>query len=237
MLKINRLNPSEILDCVKFGWAVYTPKIAKEVLKVIGVAAILNGFTHLCFPGNPLAFTAIYIAPVVEEIICRGIIQGGLKAVQKKEDASIHDKKIQEKRRVRITAVIFGLAHFSNPGPLAARIFQVVFATSAGLALGYIKEREKSIVPGILLHAIHNTILVAAISGIIPAGAAIAMALILHVGLHFVASAGGFQRAAQSIIQKAKAAHQYAKSAFQYIQQKTFMPKGVMGLKVHLLPV
>ncbi len=55
--------------------------------------------------------------------------------------------------RVRITAIIFGLAHLSNDDP---SLIQVSMSTFGGLTFGYCKESTGSVAPSILLHSINN---------------------------------------------------------------------------------
>ena len=77
------------------------------------------------------------IAPVIEELLFRGII---LRSFLQQYSRS---------RAIVYSAVVFGFAHMN--------IYQFVTAFAGGLVLGKMYERTRSLVPGMLLHAFYNT--------------------------------------------------------------------------------
>ena len=109
-------------------------------------------------------FSCVAKAPIVEEILFRGLFQPGIGLLQKGNnriklwfgnETSKKDLVSQEKFRVYTTAAIFGLAHLTN---LNKSLFQVVHSFHGGLAYGYLKEKTDSIAPSIIFHAANNAI-------------------------------------------------------------------------------
>lgn len=86
-----------------------------------------------------LAIMVVCLAPLLEEVLFRGIIQGGLT-----------NKGIAPKKAIVISALVFGIVH-ANP-------WQLVGAFLLGLVLGLVYFKTKSIVIPILLHAFNNFI-------------------------------------------------------------------------------
>ena len=79
------------------------------------------------------------MAPLVEELLFRGAIQGHLLR-----------KGIKPLYAILISSALFGIIHM-NPG-------QVPFAFAIGLIFGWLCYRTGSLVPGIIGHFINNTI-------------------------------------------------------------------------------
>jgi len=77
------------------------------------------------------------LAPVIEELLFRGII---LRSFLQQYSRS---------RAIVYSAVVFGFAHLN--------IHQFVTALAVGLVIGKIYERTRSLLPGMLLHAFYNT--------------------------------------------------------------------------------
>jgi membrane protease YdiL (CAAX protease family) len=97
------------------------------------------GDTFLTMSHNVWGFLSIAImAPVVEELLFRGAIQG-------------HMLRLGYSPRLAlvISALLFGIMHF-NPA-------QSFFAFMLGLAFGWLYYRTGSVVPGMIGHAINNT--------------------------------------------------------------------------------
>ena len=89
---------------------------------------------------NRWGYLAICIfAPLVEELVFRGAI---LRALL--------DTRMSRWVAIAISAAIFALAHF-NPA-------QMPHALCMGLLLGWMYERTMSIIPGIMLHWVNNTV-------------------------------------------------------------------------------
>lgn len=84
-----------------------------------------------------LVLMTVIIAPVLEEILFRGIIMKGML-----------NNHVKPATAIVISAAIFGLAHF-NP-------WQFVGAMLLGLVLGLVYYKTKSLLMSILLHAFNN---------------------------------------------------------------------------------
>ena len=80
------------------------------------------------------------LAPFAEEVVFRGAILRTLLGLMSKKNHWV---------AIMISAAIFGLAH--------ANVAQFVNALLLGLLLGWMYYRTKSLVPGILLHWVNNT--------------------------------------------------------------------------------
>ncbi len=96
----------------------------------------------------PAAFVVYFllicvVAPVLEEIVFRGFLYGGLRQLFAPGGAAA------------LSAIAFTGAHLPTPGVGA------VLVVVLGFALALLYERTRSIVPGILLHALHNTLIFA----------------------------------------------------------------------------
>lgn len=89
------------------------------------------------------------IAPVVEEIVFRGFIYGGLR------------RKWGVSLSVVVSSLVFALAHSFSVGGSILLLGPSLFI--AGVALALVYERSRSLVPGMVLHASFNLIAVVAI--------------------------------------------------------------------------
>ena len=89
--------------------------------------------------GGWMMLTSVVVAPVMEEIFFRGILQ---ESITRKRGPIVG---------VLITSTIFAAAHYTVP-PQALNAFCV------SLVLGYVYARSGSLVPVILIHAINNAI-------------------------------------------------------------------------------
>lgn len=78
----------------------------------------------------------VIAAPVLEEILCRGIVLKGLLA------------SYSPRKAIIISAVFFGLIHM-NP-------WQAIPAFVSGLWLGWIFYKTRSVIPGMIVHATIN---------------------------------------------------------------------------------
>ena len=82
-----------------------------------------------------------FFAPIIEEILFRGIIQKGL-----------INKGVKPRSAIIISALVFGIVHF-NP-------WQFIGAFLLGIVLGVIYFKTKSLLMSIFLHFFNNTIVV-----------------------------------------------------------------------------
>jgi membrane protease YdiL (CAAX protease family) len=80
--------------------------------------------------------TAVIAAPILEEIICRGIILKGLL------------KNYPSYKAILISAIFFSVVHL-NP-------WQAIPAFFYGLFLGWIYYKTQSVIPGMIIHATIN---------------------------------------------------------------------------------
>jgi hypothetical protein len=80
--------------------------------------------------------TIVIAAPLLEEILCRGIILKGLL------------QRYPARKAIIISALFFGLVHM-NP-------WQALPAFCIGLFMGWIFYKTNSVIPGIIVHATNN---------------------------------------------------------------------------------
>ncbi|MEO6851037.1 MAG: CPBP family intramembrane glutamic endopeptidase [Mucilaginibacter sp.] len=80
--------------------------------------------------------TMVIAAPILEEILCRGIVLKGLL------------KNYQPYKAILISAIFFGAIHM-NP-------WQALPAFCGGLFLGWVYYRTQSVIPGMIIHATVN---------------------------------------------------------------------------------
>ena len=124
--------------------------LAVSILFIIGMGLWCNYLSELVnLPNNmeatfetmmhhPAGIIAIVVmAPIAEELLFRGAIQGHLLRKWKKPAAAII-----------VSSLLFGAIH-GNPA-------QIPFAFVLGLALGWIYYRSGSLIPSILMHFINN---------------------------------------------------------------------------------
>ena len=141
---------------VKFNWKSFTEVPAKTIWLSIPLILGAMTFVNLCsefialpnwmedefFGMSRNVFGVISIAimaPLVEELLFRGAIEGHLLRQGKSPAAAI-----------LISALIFGIIHI-NPA-------QVPFAFAIGAVFGWLYYRTGSVVPGIIGHFINNSI-------------------------------------------------------------------------------
>ncbi|NAW51079.1 CPBP family intramembrane metalloprotease [Elizabethkingia argentiflava] len=94
-------------------------------------------FKQMSWEPMALFLMTSFFAPVLEEIIFRGIIQKGM-----------INKGVSPAKSIFISAVIFGLVH-ANP-------WQFLGALLIGLIFGYVYFKTKTLLLPILLHAFNN---------------------------------------------------------------------------------
>ena len=107
------------------------------------VEKLLEGWKQIPLP---LIIVALGVIPgVCEEVFFRGFLFGGLK------------KHVSGHWSIAITAILFGLFHVVLAGGAAPE--RLIPSTLMGLILGWVRWKSGSLVPGILLHATHNSLL------------------------------------------------------------------------------
>ncbi|MEX0776818.1 MAG: CPBP family intramembrane glutamic endopeptidase [Phycisphaeraceae bacterium] len=121
------------------------PQVAHEMLKVM-LAAESRGTVAL------LCVSAIVVAPLLEEVIFRGLVQTSLLSVMGRWPV------------VGVSAVFFAVMHLPAVGVWQAMPPLLVL----GLILGWLYEKTGSLWPGIALHAAFNAANVAMLLLLVP---------------------------------------------------------------------
>lgn len=94
-----------------------------------------------------IPFMLIFVGPV-EEIILRGLVQGVLR------------DNMNVNLAIFVTSLLFGLLHIPAAGGISMGAFAYVITTgSLSLLLGYIYEKEKTILIPTLAHGVYNSVL------------------------------------------------------------------------------
>ena len=137
---------------VRFGYVDLAGDRYKEVkLPVLGVAIVfifaamyvfnlLIEETFIGMSRNPFGVLSIaLLAPILEELLFRGAIQGSIQASGKSPWIAIV-----------ISSLIFGVVHM-NPA-------QVPFAFLLGMMFGWLYYRTGSLLPGIIGHVLNNSV-------------------------------------------------------------------------------
>lgn len=86
----------------------------------------------------------VIVAPVLEEIMCRGLVQGALR------------KAMPDWVSVLLSALIFGLLHTAWNDISQINFIGIIYAFSFGLLLGFVAVKFDSILPAILCHMAFN---------------------------------------------------------------------------------
>jgi ABC-2 type transport system permease protein/sodium transport system permease protein len=96
---------------------------------------------------SPLLLLAVFaLAPaVIEELCFRGYLFSALQGV------------LSPARTIIVTAVLFGLFHVLTGNALLVERF--LPSTLMGLVIGWVAYRSGSVLPGILIHFVHNGLL------------------------------------------------------------------------------
>ncbi|MDN3504263.1 MAG: CPBP family intramembrane metalloprotease [Rhabdochlamydiaceae bacterium] len=100
--------------------------------------------------GFPIAlvfttFTIVFLAPLSEELIFRGLLQ------------TWFSKRMGRLKAIALTSIIFAAIHFSNSHGLG-NISLLASLFTLSCYLGFIYERQRSLISPILLHATFNSI-------------------------------------------------------------------------------
>ena len=99
-------------------------------------------FARLLAGGPAVLLAAAVLAPLLEELLFRGIVLRSFL------------RQYPRGRAIGLSALLFGLAHLN--------LVQFVVGTLLGLLLGWLYERTRSVWPGVLLHAGYNSAALAA---------------------------------------------------------------------------
>ena len=128
------------------------PVLGVSVVFIFAAMYVLNLFieqagipntleeTFLAMSRNPFGVLSIaLLAPVLEELLFRGAIQGQLQAAGQKPWTAII-----------VSSLIFGVVHM-NPA-------QIPFAFLLGMLFGWLYYRTGSLLPGIIGHVLNNSV-------------------------------------------------------------------------------
>lgn len=121
----------------QLGVAIVDPEkkeaISAKVEELRSVSPLLVVFTFACLPA------------ISEELFFRGYLFGALRA------------RLSGLGTVLTSGILFGLFHLIATDSLAVERF--VPTTLIGCALGWVRHRTNSVFPGMVLHALHNSLL------------------------------------------------------------------------------
>ena len=129
--KSSGFNPSIIL--VGVVWLITSQLILEPLLELLPAD---DG--HGIGRGVWAAFTAIVSAPILEELLCRGVL------------FEVLNRRWGVKVSILVSALFFGLLHF-NPA-------NAIVAVVAGLIFGVLYVRTSSLYVTIIIHAVNNTL-------------------------------------------------------------------------------
>ena len=135
--KASGFNPSIIL--VGVMWLMASQVLLEPLLELLPAD---DG--HGIGRGVWAAYTAIVSAPVLEELLCRGVL------------FEVLNRRWGVKVSILVSALFFGLLHFSPANAIVAVV--------AGLIFGVLYVRTSSLYITIIIHAINNALAFALIS-------------------------------------------------------------------------
>ena len=132
---IRGLDPAVILGGVILLFAV---SMVLEPLLALLPEAYLEMVKQSVGSGGWSMLTVIVMAPILEEVLFRGIIQGAIV------------RQYGSMSGLLIASAIFGVIHLIPQ--------QAINAFFAGMVLGYVYLTTGSLIPGIVIHAINNAV-------------------------------------------------------------------------------
>lgn len=126
---------------------IFSKQLRGVTLDTRVVAALIDYVNKLRELPVPVVVLAMAVVPALfEEVFFRGYLFAALRS------------RMTGPATILATAIVFGLFHAIAPNPLASERF--VSSTLMGLVLGWVRWRTGSLAPGVLLHALHNGLLV-----------------------------------------------------------------------------
>lgn len=127
----------------------YVAKLIKE--------AFSKGF----FASSKMVFFACVRAPLLEEIFFRGFLQDKIRIIEVTLLKMDEDSKIAKVMRIFIQGIAFGFAHFHRMQTLSVNVGVIIFTSFFGMILGSFKEEQNNLGGCIILHALHNSCVIA----------------------------------------------------------------------------
>ncbi len=109
------------------------------IIEQIGIPNMMEE-TFIAMSHNPFGVLSIaLLAPILEELLFRGAIQGHLQ-----------ETNVRPWKAIIISSLIFGVVHL-NPA-------QIPFAFLLGMMFGWLYYRTGSLLPGIIGHVLNNSV-------------------------------------------------------------------------------
>ena len=142
-------------------------RVVTEIVKILAAKIFLELLCRRFLPGNAnlsskKIFLDVVVAPVVEEILFRGIFLGTIYLAQK-ADIGEGEERIQRVFRVHLSALFFAAAHLANPHPdMTSALLQFAWCYVGGVTFGYLTEKYHTLSVGILAHGFNNALVTAA---------------------------------------------------------------------------
>ncbi|CUI17530.1 hypothetical protein PNK_1925 [Candidatus Protochlamydia naegleriophila] len=139
-----------------------------ELVKIVAAKMFLEILLERALGQAKMPVKAVWTiavaAPVIEEIIFRGVLQRGVGLVQKgwnhfvtQRELSQEELAVQRTWRIQITAIVFAAAHLMNPhSSTAAKLTQFTWCYVGGVAYGYLSDKYKTLSVSILAHGFNN---------------------------------------------------------------------------------
>lgn len=143
----------------KFGAGIAIGTIVQPLFATLG--AILTLANKEITPEIKYSFVgSVIIMPIVEEVIFRKLVQGGIQKLQRFLPQRLNCLSGQS-ARVLITASAFGLIHLLNGGEGGYHTWEMakiqsIYATIAGLYLCHLKEKTGNIAVPLAVHMALN---------------------------------------------------------------------------------
>jgi membrane protease YdiL (CAAX protease family) len=135
----------------RWRWlAAAAPAAALTLAVSMGWVALLPGDGDLdaAEPSAALWVGAVFVAPLGEEWLCRGVAWRAAVTMAQPRAAWV------------LTSVLFAFLH-----ALAGHLLAVPHRLFSGLVYGWLRWRSDSLWPGVLAHALHNALAVAWLGG------------------------------------------------------------------------
>lgn len=148
---------------LKERWSIYKPQVKKLIFPMVSGFLFSLGFAFLTFntsAGNSLpilssvsyfsekaafsgemlmAVNLLVLAPIAEEMLCRGMMMNGLK------------ERFSENTALVVSSVIFGAMHIMAGGPVL-----VIGCIIMGLLFGIVYKETGSLIAAIIVHSVAN---------------------------------------------------------------------------------
>lgn len=145
----------------------FAKNITVETIKLVAATIFLHHL-HQKFVLNPTlnvksTYHAVVIAPLIEEILFRGIFQRGIWLTQKGwnhlrgVELTEESEKAQQIFRMHLSALAFAAAHLTNEHTAVwGALYQFSHCYLSGLSYGYLSEKYHTLSLSIIVHGLNN---------------------------------------------------------------------------------